>query len=194
MSSQHPKLSPLILTSTIKPPQTTVNPSIRLRSIKPRIHFPVANLASIYQNDRDIRTTNPNHSTPASNNGTQKNPTATGIDSMLGSAILTTENNHAGIQAHQEPTTNTKSTNSKNYRVSMRILKALLFLFYLLLTVYLLLFSSLVALHLRNIIERIDDSVLAWIRSLLPSVTGFVKCVAVPVFVWGEMTRYYFGV
>jgi hypothetical protein len=158
------------------------------------IHFPVANLASIYQNDRDIRTTNPNHSTPASNNGTQKNPTATGIDSMLGSAILTTENNHAGIQAHQEPTTNTKSTNSKNYRVSMRILKALLFLFYLLLTVYLLLFSSLVALHLRNIIERIDDSVLAWIRSLLPSVTGFVKCVAVPVFVWGEMTRYYFGV
>lgn len=113
---------------------------------------------------------------------------------MLGSAILTAENDRSNSQAHEVATPNAPATNSKNHRVSMRILKALLLLLYILLTVYLFLWALLFAIHLRNSMKRIDESQLALIRSLLPSVTGLLTWSYVPAVVWCGMTRYHSGV
>lgn len=110
---------------------------------------------------------------------------------MLGSTHLTAENDRSNSQPHGAATT---TATSKNHSLLTLVLKALLFLFYILLTVYLLLFVSLVALLLKGIIERMDEALLAQIRSLLPSVTGFLAWVIAPSFVWGEITKYHIGV
>jgi hypothetical protein len=120
--------------------EITPKTSTQQRSNKPTIHFPVADLPSIHQTDHDVRTTNPDHSTLACNNETQKNPTGTGIDSMLGSTILAAANDSSDSQAHDTATANTTSTSNSSSRRWFLILKRLLLTFYLILKGLLLLF------------------------------------------------------
>jgi hypothetical protein len=141
----------------------------------------------ILQTNHDVRTTSPNHSTPAPNDKTQATPTATGIDSMLGSTILTAENDRSNSQAHEVATPNATTTNSKNNRVVTLNLKGLLLLLYFPLCGWILCLCLLLVVTLYS-----DQSLLDVCQYVFRDVAGFRNWFIAPVLLWGLMTRFYY--